>query len=258
MAFNHENLKVYQRTLPFNSKVSTWTSQWDSKHAICDQLSRAAGSLLENLAMSSATYSLMKQRCLDYALGSCLECAACLDLASIKGLLDVNEFTSTKDELSQIFRMLVGLKRSWSNSAMILKEEQTEYTAQPRETSKLLGEKPIFNHETLDVYRVAIETAKIVCSSEAAARLSNPVFRRLDELLTSMILNIAEGNGRFSDADQARFLGTTHESAIKLAARLDLYVIQGLIPKENAEEWKYLLERVSLMTSSMIANIQER
>ena len=42
MAFNHENLKVYQRTLPLNVKVGVWTAQWDSKHALCDQLSRAA------------------------------------------------------------------------------------------------------------------------------------------------------------------------------------------------------------------------
>ena len=33
MAFNHENLKVYQRTLIFNSKVGIWTGQWDNKHA---------------------------------------------------------------------------------------------------------------------------------------------------------------------------------------------------------------------------------
>ena len=258
MAFNHENLIVYQRTLPFNSKVSRWTSQWESKHAICDQLSRAAGSMLENIAMASAAYSLMKQRCLDYALGSCLECAACLDLARIKGLINANEAYSTKDELSQILQMLVGLRRSWSSSSLTLREEQPEYAAAPREADKELGQKILFHHESLDVYHVAIETATAVCSSEAVAHLSNPVFRRLDELLTSMVLNIAEGNGRFSDADQARFLGTAHESAIKLAARLDLYVTQGLIPRENAEGWKCLLERVSVMSSSMISNIQKR
>ena len=48
MAFNHENLVVYQRLLPFNAKVSTWTIEWDNKHALCDQLSRAAGSMLES------------------------------------------------------------------------------------------------------------------------------------------------------------------------------------------------------------------
>jgi len=75
-------------------------------------------------------------------------------------------------------------------------------------------------------------------------------------LLTSMVLNIAEGNGRFSDADQARFLGTSHESAIKLAARLDLCVTQNLLPQDEVVGWKALLQRVSVMASSMIAGIQ--
>ena len=35
MAFNHEKLKIYERTLRFNAKVSKWTSHWDSKHAVC-------------------------------------------------------------------------------------------------------------------------------------------------------------------------------------------------------------------------------
>jgi four helix bundle protein len=71
-----------------------------------------------------------------------------------------------------------------------------------------------------------------------------------------MILNSAQGNGRFSDADQARFLGTAQESAIKLAARLDLCATQGLLPPDAIAAWKALLQSVSVMTSSMIAGIQ--
>ena len=62
MAFNHENLKVYQRTLPLNAKVGNWVGQWENKHAICDQLPRAAGSILENVAMASAAYSAMNRK----------------------------------------------------------------------------------------------------------------------------------------------------------------------------------------------------
>ena len=63
MAFNHDKLKVYQRALAFNRKVGLWVAQWDGRHAVCDQLSRAAGSMLENIAMASAACSAMKQRC---------------------------------------------------------------------------------------------------------------------------------------------------------------------------------------------------
>lgn len=265
MAFNHENLNVYQRMLPFNVKVGVWTSEWDSKHAICDQLSRAAGSMLENVAMASAAYSSMKHRALDYAIGSSLECAACLDFARIKGLVDTKGIYAEKEELSQILRMLVGLRKSWAGSAHVVREECTEYSTQrecldkarDKACDKDEDEKPLFHHETLDVCKVGLEVATALCGSDAVSRLSNQAFRRLDELLTSMVLNIAEGNGRFSDADQARFLGTSHESAIKLAARLDLCVTQNLLSQGEVGGWKALLQRISVMTSSMIAGIQQ-
>jgi four helix bundle protein len=260
MAFNHEKLNVYQRMLPFNVKVATWTGEWDRKHAICDQLSRAAGSMLENIAMASATYSSMKLRGLDYAIGSSLECAASLDLALVKRLLDAESVGVEKEELSQILRMLVGLRKNWAGPGRVVGEDHSEYGAVgargDRSRDRVWGGHPLFNHETLDVYRVALEAAAAFGCSAGVSRLSNAVFRRLDELLTSMVLNIAEGNGRFSDADQARFLGTSHESAVKLAARLDLCVTQNLLPQDEVGGWKALLQRVSVMTSSMIAGIQ--
>ena len=127
MTFNHENLKVYQRTLSFNVKVGGWTAEWDSRHALCDQLSRAAGSILENIAVASAAYSTMKLRGLDYAIGSSLECAACLDLAGIKQLLDTKSVDKEKEELSLILRMLVGLRKSWAQSRWAVREDSAEY-----------------------------------------------------------------------------------------------------------------------------------
>ena len=72
MAFSHESLNVYQRTLSFNAKVCAWTGQWNRKYAISDQLFRAAESMLENIAMASAAFSAMKTRSVDYAIGSLL------------------------------------------------------------------------------------------------------------------------------------------------------------------------------------------
>jgi len=260
MAFNHENLRVYQRTLTFNSKVSAWTSQWDSKHAIGDQLSRAAGSMLENIAMASASFSAIKTRSLDYSIGSSLECAACLDLAHIKRLLAMDLVYSEKEELSQILRMLVGLKKSWAKSTMTVREDNVKYSTGDGGNDKVgdtIGShEPLFHHETLNVYRAALAAAEAFYSSETLSQLSNPIFRRLDELLTSMVLNIAEGNGRFSDADQTRFLATSHQSAVKLAARLDLCVTQGFLSRQEVGEWKIFLEKVCVITSSMARSEQ--
>ena len=156
MAFNHENLKAYQRTLLFNVKVGVWTGQWDGKHAIRDQLSRAAGSILENIAMASAAYSSIKLRSLDYAIGSSLECAACLDLANIKRLLDPESAYTEKEELSQILRMLVGLRKSWASTAHVVREGSAEYSTQgkgidearDKARDKDSGEGVLFHHET--------------------------------------------------------------------------------------------------------------
>ena len=263
MNFNHENLHAYQRMLSFNVKASAWTNEWDSKHAICDQLSRAAESMLENVAVASAAYSSsMKHRYLNYAIGSSLECAGCLDLARVKRLLDAKTAYAEKDEISQILRMMVGLKKSWTQSAGMVREHDSDYSsdggdldkAHDKARDKEGEEKPLFHHETLDVYKASIEAAAAFCTSEAVSRLPSHTFRKLDEFLTSMVLNIAEGNGRFSHADQARFLGTSHESVIKLAARLDLCVAQDLLPRGEVIGWKALLQRVSVMTSSMIAS----
>lgn len=241
MSFSHENLAVYKRALTFNTSVSVWLADWDSIHAICDHLPRAAQSVLENIAMSSATYSRMKIKSLDYALGSTLECAGCLDIARIKGLMDEAVAVTQKQELSQLLKMLIGLRRTWASN--VVQEDKCRY-----------GEDQVlFHHERLDVYKVALAVVERLASSATVQQLSSSVYRRLDSLTTSMVLNIAEGNGRYSELDQSRFLGTSHEATVKLAARLDLCVAQGLVPTEEIIEIKKLLSRISAMTSAMIS-----
>jgi four helix bundle protein len=244
MTFNHENLKVYQRTVPFNAKANSWVANWNSRHAICDHLQRAAGSMIENIAMGSAAYSAMKVRNLDYAMGSALECAACLDLAGIKGLLDGSTVVLEKRELSEIVRMMIGLRKAWASR--VVREDRAEYTAGTEDREIL------FHHETLDLYIVALEAAKVVSASNEIAKLPTNAFRRLDTLLTSVILNIAEGNGRFSAAEQRKFLGISHEAAIKMAARLDVCAVQRLIPASTVDQCKSLLARVAQMTGTMM------
>jgi four helix bundle protein len=266
MSFNHEKLVVYQQSLVFNAEVSNWIGQWDNKHAICDHLPRAAGSMLENIAMASAAYSVMKVKSLDYAIGSALECAACIDLAKTKKLLDNTEVLASKEQLSRNLRMLIGLRRTWSSN--MVREERASYGSdedrsqevdKARDKARDKGPKKVFfHHENLDVYCIALETIGAFLSIGAVQRLSLNVFRRLDAISTSMVLNIAEGNGRFCSADQCRFLSTAHESAIKMAARLDLCTMQGLIPTSDIGACKDLLFRVSAMTAAMIATGQQR
>jgi hypothetical protein len=48
--FSHEKLHVYQETLHFVARAEDIISAWDRKHAVVDHLSRAAESVLVNLA----------------------------------------------------------------------------------------------------------------------------------------------------------------------------------------------------------------
>ena len=97
---------------------------WDSRYSICEHLPCAACSVLENIAMSSAAYSSMKIKSLDYAVGSTLECVECQDIAGMKMLLDDSSVVWEKEGLSQLLKMLIRLRRSWTSDAV--REDQAD------------------------------------------------------------------------------------------------------------------------------------
>jgi four helix bundle protein len=88
--------------------------------------------------------------------------------------------------------------------------------------------KTYFDHEKLDVYREAISFCGWVgrflttISAKAAAK------DQLDRASTSIPLNIAEGNGKFSPSDRARFFEIGRGSALECAAALDVLVAREL------------------------------
>jgi four helix bundle protein len=257
MPFSHESLTVYQRTLAFNARVASWIVHWDPKHAICDHLPRAAEGILDNIATASASVSAMKARSLDYAIGSTLECAACLDIAYIRRLAGTGDAPGEKDSLAELLRMLVGLRRAWE--PRVVREAGAVYGSTEGGDDEAYdkacdegGEEPaLFHHEKLDVYKISLEVIRCVTASQSFQGLPAKMYRRLDELLTSVLLNVAEGNGRFSNAEHHRFLATAHEASVKAAAKLDLYAVQGLLPGGEVAPWKALLERVAGMTAAM-------
>ena len=86
MSFAHENLKVYRKGLDSFASVQPFLSSWSKKHAFVDHLSRALESILFNLVEATRLRQEPKKLLtLDYALGSTFECAACLDVAVLKG-----------------------------------------------------------------------------------------------------------------------------------------------------------------------------
>jgi four helix bundle protein len=166
VVFAHEKLKVYQRALAFFRLADEMAGSWDAKHAISDHLPRAAESIVLNLAEASAAFSGVKQKSLDVALGSTLECAACLDIAHVKELIDGAALALHKPSLARIFRMQMGLRKSWSGD--VVREEPEAYgPAEPARQSVLC-----FHHEQLDVYRVALEFVGWFCGGSSRSRVN--------------------------------------------------------------------------------------
>lgn len=111
----------------------------------------------------------------------------------------------------------------------------------------------LFDHERLDVYRLAIEYVGF--SFQLANRLprANRVTR--DQWLRasqSIPLNIAEGNGKQSLGDKCRFFEIARGSALECAAIHDvLYVCNGL-SRELSYDGKQKLWRIVSMLSRLI------
>ena len=120
--FDHEKLHVYGKALDFAAKAAAWTSTWDKKHALVDHLSRATESIVLNLAEATRQRGTpARLRIVDYAIGSSLECAGCLDVARIKALLTHQNCHQEKYLLCEITKMLIGLRKAWSQSRARLK-----------------------------------------------------------------------------------------------------------------------------------------
>src|SRR2546422_1212797 len=193
--FSHEKLHVYGRALDFAAQATLLSSSWEKKHSVVDHFLRAGESVVLNLAEGARlSFGPRKLINLDYALGSSLECAACLDVARVKGLLAERECRGQKRQLCEITKMLFGLRKAWSQSTMQLQEESGRDTSEDL-TATL---ERLFYHEGLDVYQVSLSFMGWFVFPSACSELG-PAFRPVDKAATSVILNIAEGNGRYAE-----------------------------------------------------------
>jgi four helix bundle protein len=113
--FDHEKLKVYQSAIGFVTWSTDLLTQVNGKAAVKDQLDRASTSVALNIAEGNGKFAI-RDRCrfLDFARGSALECAACLDVLVAKRLIEADTIRLGKEQLLEVVSMLVGLINSLS------------------------------------------------------------------------------------------------------------------------------------------------
>lgn len=243
MKFSHEKLQVYKKILVFFNIIDKPINNWDKKHAFVDHLSRASESILLNLVEAvRQKKELKKLRSIDYSVGSTMECAACLDIAILKNLSSEKETNEIKYLLVEILKMLIGLRKSWEFSSEIAEEPSNEFYSMKRKTY-------IFQHESLDVYKLSLDYYRWFWEQDLGQVLPNPFAKKIDKYATSILLNIAEGNGRFSVLDQKNFLDIANSAAVKSSAFLDIGMVKKVWSTEQINEPKKMLVRVGQMTA---------
>jgi len=101
------------------------------------------------------------------------------------------------------------------------------------------------DHEKLDVYQTAFEFITWTLPLLESLPSSASVRSQLDRASTSIPLNIAEGNGKFTPADRCRFFDNARGSALESSACLDVIVAKRFAKPDDVATGKALVVKWS-------------
>jgi four helix bundle protein len=81
---------------------------------------------------------------------------------------------------------------------------------------------------------------------------SGDVKDQLDRASTSVPLNIAEGNGKYTPKDRCRFFDIAHGSGLECAAALDVLVAKAKLTQDQIRPGKERLQAIVRMLIGLI------
>ena len=113
--------------------------------------------------------------------------------------------------------------------------------------------KGLLSFQRLHVYQRAIEF--LALATEIVEPLPRGHRQRADQLIRaaeSVVRNIAEGAGRWSDADSAKHYKIARGEAMESAASLDVLKLRKLVPPQHYDRGIQLLERVVAILTKML------
>ena len=107
-------------------------------------------------------------------------------------------------------------------------------------------------HENLRVYQASIQFCARAGDFLAGVPKGLAVHSQLDRASTSICLNIAEGAGKFTSKDQAKFYDIARGSALESGACLDVAVARRFVAADRISEGKALLESIVGMLVALV------
>ena len=116
---------------------------------------------------------------------------------------------------------------------------------------------PAFDHEKLRAYQEALRFAGWVGPVIEGISAKLAVRDQLDRASTSIVLNLAEGNGKRSHPDRCRYFDIARGSALECAACLDVLVARGSMEPGLAQEGKQTLLTVVALLAGLIARFSD-
>jgi four helix bundle protein len=239
--FDHEKLDAYQAALEMVAWVEAQLRDMESTVAARDHLRRASESIVRNIVRANSKHTPAdRARSFDVSYGSGLECAACLDVLCAWEAMEVPHAVQGKALLDRIVAMLIGLRSVKERQVC---ESRSEYTV-----GSEANEECFFAHEQLRVYQSALRFVHWSAQLIGSETLGLSRGRDLDRHSTGVVLNIAEGNGKFSSADRKRFLHIAISSGLQAASSLDIMAARLVItPGVNSQGKEHLCEIVSMI-----------
>jgi four helix bundle protein len=238
--FPHERLEVYQLYLAVTGQCGELEAHATTSIIALDHLDRAMESIGVNLMRANSRQPGSPQRIsyLDVSIASTHECAACLDVCLARRVVQAKTHEAVLNGLWRIRGMLLGMKRV---NADCFREDLVAYGSSD------------FPFAGLDMYRVSLDGVywihDLLTELDPKARIR----RKLDISTTGTVLNIAEGHGRTTSADQNRFMKTAEEHAFQTILMLDLMVALKEVDATRIVCGKTIQARVISMLHSWCA-----
>lgn len=115
MAFNFENLRVWQKSLELTVKVDALTKSFpkDELFILTSQIKRAADSVNLNIAEGSTGQTKPEfKRFLGISLRSAIEVISCLYIGKARNLISNNQFNDLYKELEELIISIQALRNS--------------------------------------------------------------------------------------------------------------------------------------------------
>jgi four helix bundle protein len=237
---------VYQKAMRFAALRGALLGRLPRRVAASDHLKRAAESILVNIAHASSAWSASERIvCLGHANGSALECAACLDVFVAKMLMSTDEAHPGKSLLAEVVRMLVAMRKTTANR--VCDKQEVYLTKKGR----------LFDYEDLDVYQAALQLVGWPESMWNVFACSADLRTKLDKSTTSIVLNIAEGNGRFTSKEQVSFYATAYRATTQSASIIDLATEHGGAEASHMEAGRNWLRRIAAMLTALAKAVSQ-